>query len=154
MDLQLNGRTALVTGSTAGIGRAIAALLAREGASVVVNGRSTGWVEAAVHEIRAGVADPLAAGAFGPGLPPSTPAGPAGGVGLVAGECSTFSLAAPGQARDNPGRGHRVARCPGTAGTAVARPPGWDRSTYPSRVGLTGGSGEQRALNNAIGALK
>jgi NAD(P)-dependent dehydrogenase (short-subunit alcohol dehydrogenase family) len=40
MNLQLNGKKALVTGSTAGIGFAIAALLAREGAHVVVNGRS------------------------------------------------------------------------------------------------------------------
>jgi len=40
MNLQLSGKKALVTGSTAGIGFAIAALLAREGAHVVVNGRS------------------------------------------------------------------------------------------------------------------
>ena len=36
MDLQLNGKKALVTGSTAGIGFAIAHTLAREGASVVI----------------------------------------------------------------------------------------------------------------------
>ncbi len=40
MDLELNGKRALVTGSTAGIGAAIAAGLAREGARVIVNGRS------------------------------------------------------------------------------------------------------------------
>jgi 3-oxoacyl-[acyl-carrier protein] reductase len=40
MDLKLVGRTALVTGSTAGIGAAIAEALAREGATVVVHGRS------------------------------------------------------------------------------------------------------------------
>lgn len=39
MDLQLAGKTALVTGSTAGIGVGIAAILAREGATVVVHGR-------------------------------------------------------------------------------------------------------------------
>ena len=39
MDLLINGKTALVTGSTAGIGFAIAAELAREGAAVVINGR-------------------------------------------------------------------------------------------------------------------
>jgi NAD(P)-dependent dehydrogenase (short-subunit alcohol dehydrogenase family) len=52
MDLQLTNRKALVTGSTAGIGFAIASLLAEEGASVVVNGRSQRRVEEAVQRIR------------------------------------------------------------------------------------------------------
>jgi NAD(P)-dependent dehydrogenase (short-subunit alcohol dehydrogenase family) len=52
MDLQLTNKTALVTGSTAGIGFAIASLLAQEGAAVVVNGRSPGRVEEAVPRIR------------------------------------------------------------------------------------------------------
>ena len=39
MDLQLNGKRALVTGSTSGIGEQIAKTLAAEGVSVVVNGR-------------------------------------------------------------------------------------------------------------------
>ncbi len=52
MDLQLTNKTALVTGSTAGIGFAIASLLAQEGASVVVNGRSRPRVEEAVNRIR------------------------------------------------------------------------------------------------------
>jgi NAD(P)-dependent dehydrogenase (short-subunit alcohol dehydrogenase family) len=42
MDLQLEGKTALVTGSSAGIGFASAVALAQEGASVVVNGRDAG----------------------------------------------------------------------------------------------------------------
>jgi NAD(P)-dependent dehydrogenase (short-subunit alcohol dehydrogenase family) len=53
MDLQLVGRRALVTGSTAGIGFATAAALYREGASVVVNGRTPLRVEEAVKKIRA-----------------------------------------------------------------------------------------------------
>jgi NAD(P)-dependent dehydrogenase (short-subunit alcohol dehydrogenase family) len=52
MDLQLTGKLALVSGSTAGIGRAIAEALLREGARVIVNGRS----EAAVREAAAGLA--------------------------------------------------------------------------------------------------
>lgn len=52
MDLKLQGKRALVSGSTAGIGFAIAQSLAREGASVVVNGRSAKRVEAAVKTIR------------------------------------------------------------------------------------------------------
>ncbi len=40
MDLELKGKLALVSGSTAGIGLAIATILAREGARVIVNGRS------------------------------------------------------------------------------------------------------------------
>jgi NAD(P)-dependent dehydrogenase (short-subunit alcohol dehydrogenase family) len=48
MDLQLGGKRALVTGSTAGIGFAAAARLAEEGASVAINGRSEKRVEEAV----------------------------------------------------------------------------------------------------------
>ena len=40
MDLKLSGKLALVSGSTAGIGYAIAAALAAEGARVIVNGRA------------------------------------------------------------------------------------------------------------------
>ncbi len=52
MDLQLKQKTALVTGSTAGIGYAIACSLAREGASVIVNGRTQTAVDAAIAKIR------------------------------------------------------------------------------------------------------
>jgi hypothetical protein len=48
MDLELRGKKALVSGSTAGIGFAIAAGLAREGVSVVVNGRTEARVRAAI----------------------------------------------------------------------------------------------------------
>jgi NAD(P)-dependent dehydrogenase (short-subunit alcohol dehydrogenase family) len=48
MDLKLEGKTALVSGSTAGIGLAIAQALAREGASVIVNGRTEERVRAAM----------------------------------------------------------------------------------------------------------
>ena len=53
MDLQLHGKRALVTGSTAGIGLAIATALAREGADVVVNGRTEARVAEAVGKVRA-----------------------------------------------------------------------------------------------------
>lgn len=52
MDLQLEGKRALVTGSTAGIGLAVAQGLAREGAAVVVNGRTPERVDRAVEEVR------------------------------------------------------------------------------------------------------
>ena len=52
MDLQLRGKRAVVTGSTAGIGLAIAIDLAREGATVVVNGRTQRRVDAALARIR------------------------------------------------------------------------------------------------------
>jgi NAD(P)-dependent dehydrogenase (short-subunit alcohol dehydrogenase family) len=53
MDLQLTGKAALITGSTAGIGYAIAAALAREGASVIVNGRTQSAVDAARGKLAA-----------------------------------------------------------------------------------------------------
>lgn len=49
MDLQLDGKSALVTGSTAGIGLAIATALAREGAAVIVNGRTQERVDRAIE---------------------------------------------------------------------------------------------------------
>lgn len=52
MDLQLANRLALVTGSTAGIGYAIAQTLAAEGARVIVNGRTQAGVDDAVAAIR------------------------------------------------------------------------------------------------------
>jgi len=52
VDLKLTGKTALVTGSTAGIGHAIAQSLAAEGAQVYVNGRSQQRVDAAIAAIR------------------------------------------------------------------------------------------------------
>jgi NAD(P)-dependent dehydrogenase (short-subunit alcohol dehydrogenase family) len=52
MDLHLRGRRAVVSGSTAGIGLAIARGLAREGAAVVVNGRDPGRVATAVAAVR------------------------------------------------------------------------------------------------------
>lgn len=51
MDLQLTNKTALVTGSTAGIGFAIAEALSREGANVIVNGRTPQRVDAALQKI-------------------------------------------------------------------------------------------------------
>lgn len=55
MDLKLTGKRALVTGSTLGIGFAIALGLAREGARVTVNGRSQAHVNSALDRIRAAV---------------------------------------------------------------------------------------------------
>jgi len=52
MDLQLTGKLALVTGSTAGIGLAIGSTLAGEGATVIINGRSESRVAGAVAKIR------------------------------------------------------------------------------------------------------
>jgi NAD(P)-dependent dehydrogenase (short-subunit alcohol dehydrogenase family) len=52
MDLKLKGKLALVSGSTAGIGHAIAAALAGEGARVIVNGRAQASVDKAMASIR------------------------------------------------------------------------------------------------------
>lgn len=53
MELGLQGRTALVTGATSGIGEAIAASLCREGVSVAIVGRDPARVEAAVERLAA-----------------------------------------------------------------------------------------------------
>lgn len=55
----MNGRTALVTGATGGLAKAIATALAREGATVVVVGRSEGRAEEAMRDIRAAVPDAI-----------------------------------------------------------------------------------------------
>jgi NAD(P)-dependent dehydrogenase (short-subunit alcohol dehydrogenase family) len=52
MDLGLKGKLAVVSGSTAGIGLAIARTLAREGARIVINGRTEKRVSAAEDSIR------------------------------------------------------------------------------------------------------
>ena len=52
MDLQLTKKIALVSGSTAGIGNAIATSLAHEGATVIVNGRTSAAVDAAVSAMK------------------------------------------------------------------------------------------------------
>jgi len=54
MDLQLAGKRALVSGSTAGIGYAIAEGLAREDATVIVNGRTVQRVERAIASLKKG----------------------------------------------------------------------------------------------------
>lgn len=65
MDLKLEGKIALVTGSTAGIGFAIARTLATEGADVVIAGRSQAKLDAAAaeigHSVRTVVGDPASA---------------------------------------------------------------------------------------------
>src|SRR5258705_13368463 len=55
MDLQLQGKSALITGSTLGIGFAIAKTLAEEGAQVNVNGRTNERVNDAKLKIAAEV---------------------------------------------------------------------------------------------------
>ena len=55
MNLELIDKTALVSGSTKGIGFAIASGLAAEGARVIVNGRSDGTVGSALEQIRKAV---------------------------------------------------------------------------------------------------
>jgi 3-oxoacyl-[acyl-carrier protein] reductase len=52
MDLKLAGKRALVTGSSAGLGEAIAKLLAAEGVAVIIHGRDDNRTKAVAHAIR------------------------------------------------------------------------------------------------------
>ena len=62
MDLQLSGKTAFVSGSTQGIGYAIAEALLREGVSVVINGRDEGRLRRAVDRLAAAVPGAVVSG--------------------------------------------------------------------------------------------
>ena len=57
MDLGIKGRLALVTGSTLGIGRAVAETLVSEGARVIVNGRREKTVKETVAALAQGKSD-------------------------------------------------------------------------------------------------
>src|SRR5258708_38247666 len=57
MKVDLTGRKAVVSGSTGGIGRAIAEGLARAGAAVVINGRGQQRVAQAIGDMRAALPD-------------------------------------------------------------------------------------------------
>jgi NAD(P)-dependent dehydrogenase (short-subunit alcohol dehydrogenase family) len=62
MDLRIAGRRALVTGSTSGIGYAIAETLAREGVQVILNGRDKATMDAAVSRLKKAVDGALCTG--------------------------------------------------------------------------------------------
>src|SRR6202795_1815308 len=64
MDLKLTDKRALISGSTRGIGLAIATALAREGAWVDINGRTEASVSAALSGIRGAVANAAIEGIF------------------------------------------------------------------------------------------
>lgn len=57
MDLQLKGKTALISGSTQGIGLAIALQLLKEGAVVIINGRTTARIDEAIAKLKQQVPD-------------------------------------------------------------------------------------------------
>ncbi|GAB6930857.1 SDR family oxidoreductase [Paenibacillus sp. JCM 10914] len=57
MEMKLNQQTALVTGSTRGIGKAIAIELAKEGVHVLINGRNVDEVEQTVQELKTNYPD-------------------------------------------------------------------------------------------------
>jgi gluconate 5-dehydrogenase len=77
----LSGAVALVTGSSAGIGLALARGLAGAGARVVVNGRTPKTVEAAVEELRT-----AGAGAYGSAFDVTAPAEVGAAVARIEGE--------------------------------------------------------------------
>ncbi len=59
MDLQLKGKTAFISGSTQGIGFAIAQKLLEEGAKVIINGRTEARINEAIEKLKAAGITPL-----------------------------------------------------------------------------------------------
>jgi short-subunit dehydrogenase len=57
MDLKLKDKTAFISGSTSGIGYAVAKILLREGMSVYINGRSQNSVDTAISQLKNEVID-------------------------------------------------------------------------------------------------
>jgi NAD(P)-dependent dehydrogenase (short-subunit alcohol dehydrogenase family) len=82
MDLNLKGRRALVTGSTAGIGLAIATSLAQEGARVIVTGRTQAGVTKAVDDVRAATGGDVVGFAGDLGTAAAADANSFGSIGL------------------------------------------------------------------------
>jgi NAD(P)-dependent dehydrogenase (short-subunit alcohol dehydrogenase family) len=62
MDLKLKGKTAFVSGSTAGIGFSIAETLLKEGATVIINGRTQESMDKAVKELSASLPGAVVSG--------------------------------------------------------------------------------------------
>lgn len=62
MNLKLEGKKALVIGSTAGIGLAIGSVLAQEGTSVIINGRTEGRISTVLKQMRQSVPDARVSG--------------------------------------------------------------------------------------------
>jgi NAD(P)-dependent dehydrogenase (short-subunit alcohol dehydrogenase family) len=96
MDLHLQGKTAFISGSTQGIGFAVASALAEEGARVIVNGRHDDAVTAAVARLRAAHPDAdhsgLVADFADPGSVERLPAGLAD-VDVLVNNVGLFGLA-------------------------------------------------------------
>src|ERR1700754_3070999 len=64
MDLKLTNKIAFISGSTAGIGYAIAKRFLLEGAEVIINGRSKSSVDKAVQELKAEVSGAKVSGVW------------------------------------------------------------------------------------------
>lgn len=99
MDLQLEGKRAFVSGSTQGIGYAIAAALAAEGAAVTINGRDEAKVRDAVTRLERAVPGALVAGAAADFAEPQQvdrlldDGGPLDGVDILVNNVGLFEVA-------------------------------------------------------------
>ena len=158
MNLQLDGKKTLVTGSTAGIGFAIARMLAREGASVVITGRTQQRVENATESIQKEIRDAKISGIAADQISPG-----GGGRGRRRLRKPPVEPALPGRDGDiRRGRGFeppavhhtfstrqirvRPTFCPSTARSFRAR-----RSSAPRSGACTARASAPRAKRSSIG---
>lgn len=113
MNLNLQGKIAVVTGGSRGIGRGLVEALLKQGASVVLNGRSAEKGQQAIEELNAGERAHFIAGAARPLCSPRSRGTPRLGGGAIAANFlhrACFARRKPSYTRRRPGHDRSASR--------------------------------------------